>query len=175
MTFHADYSDSGFVSDKYPIFQKLGYPQIDVSFFEDGSWSLLEMHNAPVIPDLTKFNWIAKNLKNVEFNEGNVMYLIRNSDPRNPEFWAKEIAKSMVLEKQHVDKQNKDQEWIEDIVPKLMQNQALMDRVARYGSRELSIDRIALAIAKQTPGLAKKLGIKVSEEHVPTGHRKQLV
>ncbi len=172
--FHADYSDSSFVGPHYKLLCELGYKQLDIQVLEDGEWYIYEMLNAPVVPSLTKWQPVYKGFRNVEINSGIVSKLIRQIDPQYPEFWANEIIKSEKLLKEKADRANFEEEWVERMVPRFLKNEALMNRVARYGPRELDPARIAMAIAKESPSTARSLGIKVDNEHVHTGKRERL-
>ena len=172
--FQGDYRDSSMVSDRYPVFVELGYPQLDVETFEDGSWAILEYINAPLIPSLTSWKWVYKGFHNIEFSSALAAKLIRQIDPQYPEYWAQELLKSTKLLTEKNERARFEEDWTERMVPQMMANPALMERVARYGMRELDPARIALAIAKENPGAARSLGIKVDNEHIKTGTRESL-
>jgi hypothetical protein len=156
----ADYSDCSFVSQYWPMFRDLGFPQCDVVFYEDGEFSFIEYYNAPLIPSQTRFMHIAKGFRNIEFNESLIKRVLTKIDPRNPEFWADQILKSTKLEEEKAQKQEADEDWAQKTIPLLLKNDALKERVARYGASEISLDKIALAIAKSDPRKAKQLGIR---------------
>jgi len=174
MTYPYTYLDSPFVGPYYKMLCDLNYPQLDITVLEDGEWYIYEMLNAPVVPSLTKWQPVYKGFRNIEINSGIVAKLVRQIDPQYPEFWAREIIKSESLLKEKVERANFEEEWVERMVPKFLKNEALMNRVARYGVRELDPARIALAIAKESPSTARSLGIKVANEHVHTGKREAL-
>lgn len=172
--FCGNYLESAMVSKDYRVFVELGYPQLDRIVYEDGEWAIIEYQNAPLVPSLTKWKRIYNGFRNMEFNESFAKKLIRQIDPQYPEFWANELkkTKNMIAAKDAVDADNL--EWVEKTLPKILKNESLRNRLAKYGMRELNPDRIALAIAKDSPQKARDLGIKVTNEHVPTGAKERI-
>lgn len=161
------YVDSYFVSDKYRIFCELGYPELDINVFNDGSWAILEMINAPVIPCLTKFKYILKGMKNIEFNRSFAEKFVKQIDPRLPEFWEREIKKTMKLEQDSINHEKFVDDLVEKTVARLRKNDALNERVAKYGPSELLPEKIAFQIYKDSPAIARGMGIefdKVTKE-----------
>lgn len=172
--FCGNYTDSAMVSKDYRVFVELGYPQLDRIVYEDNEWAIIEYYNAPLVPSLTKWKHIYKGFRNIEFNESFAKKLIRQIDPQYPEFWANELNKTKRIYQAKDAEETENIEWVQKTLPKLLKNENLMQRVARYGTRELNPDRIALAIAKDSPQKARDLGISVTNEHVPTGKKEIL-
>lgn len=172
--FHGDYRNSSFVSDHYRTFVELGYPQLDVEHFEDGSWAIREFLNAPLVPSLTRWKWIYKGFENIEFSAGLAAKLVRQIDPQFPEFWAREALKTKGIIDEKQSRIRFENDWADRMAPIILRNPGLMDRIARYGMRELEPERIALAIAKDNPAAARKMGIRVDNENIKTGQRTSL-
>jgi len=172
--FHASYLDSSFVGPHYPMFVEMRYPQLDITVFDDGEWLVYEMLNAPVVPSLTQWKPILKGLRNIEINSGTVGKLIHQIDPQYPEFWAREALKTKGILGERESRIQFEEDWAEKMAPKILRNPGLMERIARFGMRELDPARIALAIAKENPAVARAMGIRVDNEHVHTGKREKL-
>lgn len=168
------YLDSSFVSDKYKIFCDLGYPMLDAITFNDGEWCVIELLNAPLIPALTRWQYVLKGMRNIELCEGLVRKFIKQLDPHEPEFWIKEYEESRKV----VDLKNKQAEaqedWSEWMGNALKHNAGLMERVAKYGAKELHPDQIAYRIAEASPATARSMGITVTQEHKVTGAKEKL-
>lgn len=168
------YLDSSFVSKHYKIFCDLSYPMLDVLEFEDKEWAIIEMLNAPLVPSLTKWQYVLKGMRNVEVSEGLVRKFIKQLDPHEPEFWVKEYEESRKV----IDLKNKQateqEDWSEWMGNALKSNAGLMERVAKYGAKELHPDQIAYRIAEASPATARSMGITVTQEHKVTGAREKL-
>lgn len=169
--FHANYADSSFVGPHYPMFVKLGYNQLDIEVFDDGEWAVREMLSAPVVPSLTTWKYILKGLRNIEINSGTVGKLIHQIDPQYPEFWAREALKTKGILGEKNSRIEFENDWAEKMAPKILRNPGLMERISRFGMRELDPARIALAIAKENPAAARAMGIRVDNENIHTGQR----
>lgn len=172
--FCGNYIDSAVVSKDYRVFVDLGYPQLDRLKYQDGEWCIIEYQNAPLVPSLTKWKRIYNGFRNMEFTESFAKKLIRQIDPQYPEFWAHELKKTQQMLQAKDAQETENLEWVQKTLPKMLKNENLMQRIARYGTRELNPDRIALAIAKDSPHKARDLGITVENEHVPTGKKEKL-
>ena len=172
----SDYThvESSFVSKYYPVFCKLGYPMLDVVFFEDGEWAVIEMLNSPVVPSLTKWNYVLKGMRNVEFSESLVRKLVKQLDPHEPEFWIREYEASKKIVDLKDNEAESQEDWAEWMGNQLKKNEGLMQRVARYGACELHPDKIAYRIAEASPQIARDMGIHVIQEHKVTGERTKL-
>jgi len=142
------YLNSPFVSDKYEWFCDLGYPQCDLHVREDGSWAILEMLNAPLVPSLTAWRWIATGFKNVEPCQSRIKRILESIDPTRKEIWQREEQKTAELEandkarEEHADAVAT--EWTSSII----RNPALMERVAKNGMHEILPHKIAENIAE---------------------------
>lgn len=153
------YVDSAFVSDKYRIFCELGYPQLDVQFFEDGSWAILEMLNAPLIPSMTKFKYILKGIENVEFSRSFVEKFVKQLDPAKGFFWEREDRLARESEEQGIKGDEFIAELAADTMKKLAKCDTLTERLAKNGADELTPERLAFNIYKDSPAKARELGI----------------
>lgn len=165
MTYHAidpyTYVDSSFVGPHYRIFCSLGFPELDAVTHEDGSWSVLEMRNAPVVPSLTQWWWVLKDIRHQEISESFLRSVIPSLDPRQAAFWDRELRKTLEMESEKLRVEKFQEDLVERTVKRLSQSGELMERVARFGTRELDPRRIALRIAQETPWVARRNKIGV--------------
>lgn len=143
MSYPYVYLDSSFVGPYYKICCDLGLPQVDVQKFSDGSWALIEMMNAPVVPSLTKWNYIAKGLKNCEINHSRIKRIIDEIDPRKQWLWDKEKRKSDAIEQQAKDREDFYEERVSEVVKDAARNPDLQERIAKHGIQEILPHNIA--------------------------------
>jgi len=137
------YADSGMVSRYYPMFCKLGYPQLDVIRFEDGEWCIIEYLNAPLVPSLTKWHHVLKGLRNIEITEGFLKKFIRQIDPRERAFWDREQNATNRMEQEKIEQEQFIEYRVEQTVKALSKNEALKERIAKNGVQELDLHKIA--------------------------------
>lgn len=57
---------SSMVSKYWFWFAEMGYPELDIVTWPDGEWAIIEYLNAPIIPPLTKWNYVLTGLRNQE-------------------------------------------------------------------------------------------------------------
>lgn len=167
MTFQADYRDSAFTSEYYPMFVELGYPQLDIKRWEDGEWAILEMDNAPVVPSLTRWKYILTGLRHIEITSAFLARYVRQIDPRFPEFWEREAAKSKAIEDEQAWAERAREDVAMKTAKELLKNEALKERVARYGVRELTPEWISYRLWQSSERKARDLGVRVTD--VPKG------
>jgi hypothetical protein len=161
--FQADYSDCSMVSEYYPIMQRIGYPQLDIKRFWDGEWAIKEYLNPPLVPSLTEWKYILKGLRNLPISEGFILDQIKSLDPQYTQFWIRELEKELAVEKNNEKNEQNRRESVEKTIQELLKNEALKERVAKFGIREMTPERIAYRIAQDSPSKARELGIKVPE------------
>ena len=129
-------------SKHYPMFCKLGYPQLDVQLYDDCSWSIIEFENAPLVPSLTKWRVIFSGFENVEFNESFVKKMIQMIDLEREETW--ERLKAEEEERQANDDgiANRRLDAVLEASSALSKNDALMERAAAEGPSAFSLDSL---------------------------------
>lgn len=137
------YLDSSFVGPYYEWFCDLGYPQCDLQVFKDGSWAILEMLNAPTVPSMTKFNWIAKGFRNADISKSRIKRILEQIDPRKQELWDRENKKSNDIEAENNARETFVQERIDYAMDGIRRNPDLMERVAKNGVQEIMPHNIA--------------------------------
>lgn len=137
------YLDSPFVGPYYEWFCDLGYPQCDLQVFKDGSWAILEMHNAPLVPSLTKFNWIAKGFRNADITKSRIKRILEQIDPRKQWIWDIEREKTRQIDSEHESRETFVQERVEEAMDGIRRNPDLQERVAKNGIQEIMPHNIA--------------------------------
>lgn len=137
------YMTSSFVSNYYEWFCDLGYPQVDLVEHKDGSWSLIEMLNAPVIPSLTKWRYIARNIKNREPTLSGVKRILNEINPQRNEVWERESKKTQKIEDEYQAREERVELVAEEWTDSVRRNPALQERIAKNGLTEILPHNIA--------------------------------
>lgn len=153
--------ESSFVGPHYRTLCALGYPELDIVTHEDGSWSVLEMRNSPVVPALTQWWWILKDVRHQEPSESFLRATIPALDPRQDAFWEREMRKTLEMEREKLGQERFHEELVTRTMQRLGKSDSLKERVAKHGMGELDPRRIALRIARETPWLARRNKIGV--------------
>ncbi len=149
------YVDSAFVSSHYRLFCELGYPQLDLVVHNDGSWSIIEMHNAPLIAAETKWRYVMKDIRHQEINSTFLKKMIQRIDPRQKLLWELEEAKTNAMELENIRKELHREDIANRAFGVIKKNEGLYDRVARNGMREANLDSIFKHIPTQ-----QRVGLK---------------
>jgi len=130
------------VSGFHQWFVDLGYPQLDILEYHDGEWAIIEYHNAPIIPSMTRWQLVLQGLRNVEPTIGFVEKYIKQIDPQRKAFWDRERAKTKAVydEAERVEKHAEDSAEIAHKA--ITRNPDLMERIAKKGLMEMDVDKI---------------------------------
>lgn len=137
------YIDSPFTGPYYEWFCELGYPQCDLHVFKTGEWAILEMINAPLVPSLTQWRWIAKGFRNVEPTQSRIKKILEAIDPRRQEIWDREEEKTQKLESQTKAREDRAEEVADEWTKSVVRNPDLMERIAKSGMHEILPHKIA--------------------------------
>ena len=140
---------SSFVSRYHHWFRELGYPQLDIVEYEDGSWDIIEMLNAPVIPSLTRYNVVLGNMKHIIPSRGFVEKYCKKIDNTQKAFWDEEERKSAAAEDEAIKKEVRAEEIAEKCAQAVTRNPGLMERIAKNGMQEMNLGAIAKNISRQ--------------------------
>jgi hypothetical protein len=133
-------------SEHYPMFCRLNYPQLDVQFYEDRSWSIIEFENAPLVPSLTQWRVVFSGFENVEFNESFVTRMIAMIDNTRREFWEREEEKQIEQAKREADALAARADAHAQVTKQLVKSDQLMARAAVEGPSAFSLDSILRAM-----------------------------
>jgi hypothetical protein len=134
--------NNAMTSQYYPWFVELGYPQLDVVFYEDREWAIIEFENAPLVPSQTKWRVIFSGFRNVEFNKSFVKKMIEMIDLERREYWERmeeEEAERAQAEESAI---NARADLHSRAAKEICRNDALMERAAKQGPSAFSLDSI---------------------------------
>jgi hypothetical protein len=122
------------------MFCDLGYPQLDIAEWDDGEWAILQMWNAPLIPSMTKFNYVLTGLKNVEKSPSFVRQYVEIIDITRRAFWELQDEKSEAAEKE----MEKKEQYMEDSTNRKLEiikrTPVLMDRIQKFGMNAIGFE-----------------------------------
>ncbi len=137
-------SNISYICSKYhKWFRELGYPQLDINQYSDGSWDIIEYYNSPVIPCLTKYRTILGNMKNIEISFGFCKKYIEEIDLQKKAIWEREERKTSRMEQEKKSLDDHRQEYADKAFEAVRKNPDLMDRIAKNGLEEMNLGNIA--------------------------------
>jgi hypothetical protein len=159
---------SSVVSEYYTWFCDLGYPNLDIIKHRDtvpyrggylscesGEWSIIEYYNAPIIPSLTKWNYVLTGIRNTLITEAFVTDWVKKLDLRRKQYWDMCDEETRKMEEEHARIEKMQDEFATDTARDILRNEALMERVAKNGFQELMPENIFKHIPRH-----QKIGLK---------------
>lgn len=133
---------SYFWSRYHPWFVEMGYPQLDIEEFQDGSWNIIQTFNYPVHPQLCRWQRILEGMKHVIPTRGFVEKFVHQIDTSRREFWRREEEASREVDEAYKRGERHQIEAAEKAYQAITRNPDLMCRIARDGLAEMDINRI---------------------------------
>lgn len=130
-------------SEYYKWCCELGYPELDVLRYEDGSWYLIQYYNAPVVPALTKWQVVLGPMKHIEITKAFIARQAEALDITKKSFWEREEEKTRQVEEEHAYVERHKEDSVARAHQAITRNPALMDRIARNGIHEMDIPSIS--------------------------------
>lgn len=125
------------------VFRELGYHELDVIDYEDGSWSIIQFHRSPCIPALTPWSYVLTNIKHVEKNRSVFKKYTDQLDLEKRWMWD-QVAASERRMHEELDAEEARNEYREKkLYAAVTQNPDLMNRIAKNGIQELRLSRIS--------------------------------
>lgn len=124
------------------MFEELGYPRLDIKQWPDGEWAILEWHSVPVIPSLTKWQYVLMGIRNTEITFSFVRKYVKQISTFERAFWDREEKKTadMLDEHRRLDEHREDS--ASRAFDAIRRNPALMERIARHGLQEMNLHKI---------------------------------
>lgn len=139
---------SSMVSPYYRWCQDMGYPELDVKTWADGEWALIEYLNAPIVPSLTKWNYVLTGMRNIPITYGFIKNYADQLALDKKHFWEREAELTRAQDERHKQDLLHSDRQVAEMHRVIKGNDALMQRVARNGLGELSLGKIRRNIPK---------------------------
>lgn len=134
---------SSMVSKYYCWFVRMGYPQLDIVEFEDGSWEICQYLNGPYIPCQTEVQTVLGPIENTIPTFGFCQNYVKQLDMHRKEFWDREEAATRAVEEEWEAKERHAEDHVERATQAITRNPGLMNRIAKKGLQEMDLTRIA--------------------------------
>lgn len=131
----------------YKWFVDMQYPNLDIlkegcSWWRDceesGIWHIIEFYRSPVIPALTKWNYVLMDIKNVEISRSFVEKFVDKLDLRKKQVWDDAEAKSKRLAEEDARLERHREETAQRALDIIKATPTVMDRIHRNGLHEMA-------------------------------------
>ncbi len=154
--YYNDYPSS-MVSEYYCWFKDLGYQELDILKYEDGSWDIIQYYSKPYMPCVTKWQVVLGNMKNMLPVPGFVEKYVKQLDMEKREFWDREdgVSKRAVDDVLKLDRHR--EEIVERAHTAVVRNPGLMERIAKNGLKEMELGHLAQHVPKSEVYKEKKV------------------
>ncbi len=153
--FHRDYP-STMVSDYYCWFKDMGYPELDIVRYPDGEWAIIQYYNTPIIPSMTKWNFVLKGIRNTELNYGFVKTYAEKLDIEKRTIWEEQAKCERKMYEESEYEERRAQDRADHFVKGVRGCDDLMQRVAKNGLKELDPRRMLNNIPRYKLGKGYK-------------------
>lgn len=126
----------------YAWFVAMNYPNLDILEHQDGAWSVIEYYNSPVVPSLTRWNYVLSDIRNTIPTYGFVQKYIQQLDLRRREVWDACEARDRAQDDEKARLNQHAQDTAERAKNVIMQTPSLVERIGKNGLQEMNLDKI---------------------------------
>ena len=130
-------------SDYHSWFVEMGYPELDIVEYQDGSWDIIQFLGQTVIPAEAQWQVVLGNIKNRIPTYSFCYHWAQKLDLNRRHFWEEEEKSRQA----HLDKALDQDKHVEDLAERMSsivsQTPTLMDRIARNGPQEMLLHKVA--------------------------------
>ncbi len=138
--YYADYPSK--MCSKYYCWTKdMGYPELDVRQFPDGSWQLIQYLNTPIIPSLTRFQPVLMGIRNVEISPSFIKHHADRLNLEKGAVWAEQKKSEQKAMDDVAYEERRAIDFSENMMKGLKRSPALLERIRRNGLKELDLRR----------------------------------
>ena len=123
-------------------FQDLGFPQLDLTRFEDGEWAIIQYMHTPLIPAECHYKTVLAGMRNIEISYSFIERYLDEMNPMSTRFWENiekheraQDAEYDTLERNAEDRAHRASRFV-------IQNPGLMERIAKHGLKEMDLSNI---------------------------------
>lgn len=135
------------VSPYYCWFVLMGYPELDILRYNDGSWAIIQYYRTPVIPSLTPWQVVLGTM-NFPPSYGFCEKYVKELDLQKKAFWAREEEKTKQVENEWEATERHAKDLAETAAKSIMKNDDLVNRIAKNGLKEIDLGYLAKRMPK---------------------------
>lgn len=161
-------------SEYYVWFKELGYENLDIvkhrsswrlgngSWItaEDGTWSIIQFYNAPVIPAETRWNFVVAHINDHEISPSFVERMVHMVDIKRKEYWDLTEAKTKAMEAERDALERHAQDIASRATDLIMRTPTVVERIAKNGLKEIDPSNILKHIPRHQKNGLKGVELK---------------
>jgi hypothetical protein len=125
----------------------MGFPQLDITQYEDGEWCIIEYQGSFLFPSSTKYKVVLSGMRNIEISWSFLKRYVDEINPMSARFWANVEKHERMVDAEYDTIERNAEDRAQRASRFVIQNPALMERIARHGIKEMGL----LKIAKHLP------------------------
>ncbi len=138
------WSHISYMQSPYHVwFIRMGYPELDILEYPDGEKWVFQYYNSPVVPSVTKWQAVLGPLRNIDLTYSMLEKYANMLDITKRAFWDRENSVSKRSEEEFEAVERHREEMVERASQAFLRNPDLMDRIAKNGTYEMELGRIA--------------------------------
>lgn len=130
-------------SDYHHWFVEMGYPELDIVEYQDGSWDIIQFIGQTIVPAEAKWQVVLGGIKNRLKTYGFCEHWAKKLDMHRRAFWVEEDKKR----DEHLAKAEEQDRHVEDLAERMSyvvsNTPTLMDRIAKKGVGEMQLHKVA--------------------------------
>jgi hypothetical protein len=135
-------------SDFHSWFVEMGYPELDIVEYEDGSWDIIQFIGQTVIPAETKWQVVLGGIKNQLKTYSFCEYWAKRLDMHKKFFWDLEDFN----QKKHLMDAEEQDRHVEDLAERMTHvithTPTMMERIVKNGAGEMLLHKLACHVPK---------------------------
>lgn len=143
---------SKMVSDYYVWCHDMGYPELDIVRYPDGEWAIIQYLNRPIIPCLTKWNFVLKGIRHTEVTPHFIKTYADKLNLEKRTVWEEQANTERLALEETLYEERRAEDRAEQFAAGIRGNDALIQRIARNGLRELNPRRMLNNVSRSKLG-----------------------
>ena len=130
-------------SDYHHWFVEMGYPELDIVEYQDGSWDIIQFIGQTIVPAEAKWQVVLGGIKNRVKSYGFCEHWAKKLDNTKRHFWEEQDKERET----HLAKALDQDKHVEDLAERMSyvvtNTPTLMDRIAKKGPGEMLLHKVA--------------------------------
>lgn len=123
-------------------FEQLGFPQLDITRYEDGEWCIIEYQGSFLFPSSTKYKVVLSGMRNIEISWSFIKRYVDEINPMSARFWENLERHERMVDAEYETFERNAEDRAHRASRFVLQNPDLMERIAKHGMHEMDIFRI---------------------------------
>ena len=124
-------------------FIDLGYPQLDLTRYDDGEWAIIEYLHTPLIPAECHYKTVLAGMRNIEISYSFIERYLDEMNPQSVRFWDNVERHERAVDAEYETQERNAEDRAHRASRFVIQNPGLMERISKHGMKEMDLVNIA--------------------------------